>query len=281
MKVMVTGAKGMLGSQVCNALAPQHEVVAVDIEDFDITDTGAVRARVIADFPDVVVHCAAWTDVDGCERDPAKAFLCNSRGTWAVAEACGWAVATLVYISTDFVFDGEKGEPYTEFDRPNPLGVYAASKLAGEETVRRLVPEHYVVRSAWLYGPGGNNFVDRILSAAAEREELRVVADQFGSPTYSRDLARTIADVIVPEQMVYGTYHVVNSGVCSWAELAAEALQIRGSGTRVVPIRASEWPSPTRRPAYSALRSRWLEFQGVPPLRDWKAALRSYLTGED
>jgi dTDP-4-dehydrorhamnose reductase len=279
MKVMVTGAKGMLGSQVCGALAPQHQVLGVDLDDFDVTNAGAVRAAFASAHPDMVVHCAAWTDVDGCERDPERAFLHNAQGTWHVADACRGIAATLVYISTDFVFDGEKREPYTEFDRPNPLSVYGASKLAGEDAVRRLVPKHYIVRSAWLYGPGGRNFVDTILAAAAQRDELRVVADQFGSPTSTRDLAEAIANVILSGRVVPGRYHIVNSGVCSWAELAAEALQIRGSRARVAPIRASEWPSPTRRPAYSALRSRWLEFQGIPPLRDWKAALISYLAG--
>ena len=279
MKVMVTGAKGMLGSQLCSALAARHEVRGVDIEDFDITDQAEVRAAVEASHPELVVHCAAWTDVDGCERDPARAFLHNARGTWNVADACSGIGAMLVYVSTDFVFDGEKGGPYTEFDHPNPLSVYGASKLAGEDAVRALAPEHYVIRSAWLYGPGGRNFVDTILAAARQRDELKVVADQFGSPTYTRDLAGAIADLIVSQQVLYGTYHIVNTGVCSWAELAAEALQISGSSARVLPIRASEWPSPTRRPAYSALHSRWLEFQGMPPLRDWKEALASYLTG--
>jgi dTDP-4-dehydrorhamnose reductase len=271
----------MLGSQVCRALAPLHEVHGVDLEDFDITEAGAVRAAFAASAPQLVIHCAAWTDVDGCERDPKKAFLHNARGTSHVAAACAEMGAGLAYISTDFVFDGEKCEPYSEFDAPNPLSVYGASKLAGEEAARRLVTEHYVVRSAWLYGPGGRNFVDTILAAAATRDVLKVVADQFGSPTYSCDLAQALANVIAAGRVMPGTYHVANGGACSWAEVAAEALRIRGSETRVVPIQASEWPSPTRRPAYSALRSRWLELQGVPPLRDWKAALRSYLTGEE
>lgn len=277
MKALVTGAKGMLGTEVCAALARDHEVRAADIEDFDVTDAAAVRSAIKAHRPDIVVHCAAWTDVDGCERDPVRAFRQNAWGTCHVAAACTEVGAKLVYVSTDFVFDGTKGEPYTELDRPNPLGVYAASKLAGEELVRALAPLHYVVRSAWLYGAAGPNFVTKILAAAAERQEVRVVADQFGSPTYARDLAAAISDVIVGSRVVPGTYHLCNSGVCSWAELAGEAIRLRGLSARVVPIPASEWPSPTRRPAFSALRSRWLEFQGVPPLRDWRAALASYL----
>lgn len=277
MKALVTGAKGMLGTEVCASLARAHEVRAADIEDFDITDAEAVRRATDSYRPDVVVHCAAWTDVDGCERDPVRAFRQNAWGACHVAKACTEVGAKLVYISTDFVFDGDKREPYTELDRPNPLGVYAASKLAGEELVRGLVPLHYVVRSAWLYGAAGPNFVSKILAAAANQDEVRVVADQFGSPTYTRDLAEAISDLIVAGRVVPGTYHLCNSGVCSWAELAAEAIHLRGLSARVMPIPASDWPSPTRRPSFSALRSRWLELQGVPPLRDWRAALASYL----
>ena len=279
MKVLVTGAKGMLGAEVCAALSHQHQVHGVDLEDFDITEAGAVRAALAARGPEAVVHCAAWTDVDGCEREPERAFRQNAGGTRNVAAACAEIGAQMVYISTDFVFDGEKAEPYTEFDRPYPLSVYGASKLAGEEAVRALVSSHYVVRSAWLYGAHGRNFVATILGAAAESDELRVVADQIGSPTYARDLAQAIADIILSGRVVPGTYHLVNSGVCSWAELGAEALRLAGKPTRVVPIPAGEWPSPTRRPGYSALRSRWLELQGVAPLRYWKEALASYIKG--
>jgi dTDP-4-dehydrorhamnose reductase len=175
------------------------------------------------------------------------------------------------------VFDGSKTEPYTEFDAPNPLNVYGASKLAGEEAVRQLVPRHFIVRTAWLYGRQGKNFVRSILKAAQEKDELRVVADQFGSPTYSADLARAILDYVISGPLLPGTHHLVNSGVCSWAELAEEALRAAGSSARVQPIAAAEWSSPTRRPAYSALRSRRMESHGLAPLRDWREAVRSYV----
>ncbi len=277
MKVLVTGARGMLGSDLCEALAGEHEVRGVDIEDFDVTEPAAVAEALGAARPEVVVHCAAWTDVDGCERDPARAFLHNGWGTWNVARAAAEVGATLVYVSTDFVFDGAKGEPYTEFDSPNPLSVYGASKLAGEEAVRSLVGRHYVVRSAWLFGARGRNFVRAILETEADREEVRVVADQFGSPTYTRDLAEGLAEVVLAGRVVPGTYHLVNSGVCSWAELAEEALRLAGRPTRVKRIPAAEWASPTPRPACSALRSRRLELQGVAGLRHWKEALAGYI----
>ncbi|UCC67861.1 MAG: dTDP-4-dehydrorhamnose reductase [Armatimonadota bacterium] len=276
-KVLVTGARGMLGRELCKALSAAHEVRGVDIEDFDLTDAAAARKALAAERPQVVVNCAAWTDVDGCERDPGRAFLHNGWGTWNLAKAAADIGAALVHLSTDFVFDGAKGEPYTEFDLPNPLSAYGASKLAGEEAVRSMVPHHYIVRSAWLFGSHGPNFVRTILETSAEREEIRVVADQFGSPTYTRDLARGLAEIILAGRVVPGTYHMVNSGVCSWAELAAEALRLARRPARVNPVPAAEWPSPAPRPAYSALRSRRLELQGIPGLRDWREALTGYI----
>jgi dTDP-4-dehydrorhamnose reductase len=155
--------------------------------------------------------------------------------------------------------------------------VYGASKLAGEQAVSALVSRHYIVRSAWLFGAGGRNFVQAILEAVETQEEIRVVEDQFGSPTYTKDLARAIGELIVTGRVGPGIYHLVNAGVCSWAELAGEALRITGRRVRVKGLSSEEWPSPTRRPAYSALRSRWLELQGLPPLREWREALKSYL----
>ncbi len=277
MKVLVTGARGMLGRELCEALEGRQEVIGVDLEDFDVTVEAAVREAVAAITPEAVVHCAAWTDVDACERDPARAFQHNAQGTWNVAAAAAEVGAVVAYISTDYVFDGKKREPYSEFDAPNPLNVYGASKLAGEGAVRDLVPRHYIVRSAWLFGAGGKNFVSTILKAAASRDEIRVVGDQFGSPTYAPDLAQAIANLVLSQRLLPGTYHLVNSGVCSRAELAAEALSAAGKRVRVEPITSAEWPSPARRPAYSALRSRWLELQNLPGLRDWREAVRSYL----
>jgi dTDP-4-dehydrorhamnose reductase len=267
----------MLGSDLCETLTHDHDLRGVDIEDFDIADATATRVAVTDWRPGMVVHCAAWTDVDGCERDPERAFVHNARGAWNVASACAEVHASMVYISTDFVFDGERREPYTEFDQPNPLSVYGASKLAGELAVRSLLPTHYVVRTAWLFGKRGRSFVRTILEAAEKRKELRVVADQLGSPTYTRDLAKAISDLIVSGRLLPGVYHLANSGVCSWAELATEALRLAGRHARVVPIPAAEWPSPTRRPAYSALCSRWLELQGLPPLRPWQEALARFV----
>ncbi|HUT73535.1 MAG TPA: dTDP-4-dehydrorhamnose reductase [Armatimonadota bacterium] len=282
MRIMVTGAQGMLGRELAARLEREHDVVAVDVGDFDITDCAAVEAGLRQAQPDLVCHCAGYTDVDGCERDPARAFRVNALGAWNVAAACSQVGAGMIYISTDFVFDGEKGAPYTEYDEPRPLGVYGASKLAGERHVRELVVRHFIVRTAWLFAPHGRNFVLSILgkarehavSAAAtgERPTLRVVADQVGSPTSAADLADAITRHLVGSRL-YGTYHITNAGGSSWAELAAEALRLAGSPARVEPISASEWPTPTRRPAYSVLRHLSLELQGRDDLRPWPEAL--------
>jgi len=309
MRIMVTGAQGMLGREMVARLSREHDVVGVDLGDFDVTDFAATAAAIAAARPDLVCHCAAYADVDGCERDPDRAFRVNALGAWNVAAAlrpvsqargrqsrrgeparrpcpeqpAGDAAApVMIYISTDFVFDGEKSEPYTEYDPPRPLGAYGASKLAGERHVRELAPRHFIVRTAWLYAPHGHNFVLSILrkareqsacaKAAADQPVLRVVADQVGSPTYAGDLADAIARHIVDSRL-YGTYHITNAGSCSWAELAAEALRLARSDARVEPISWRDWPSPTRRPAYSVLRRLNLELQGRDDLRPWQEAL--------
>jgi dTDP-4-dehydrorhamnose reductase len=293
----------MLGRELAARLAQPpaaHEVTAVDIADFDITDFAATAAAIAAAAPDLVCHCAAYTDVDGCERDPERALRVNAQGAWNVAaalrsardDAGSQAGADMLHVSTDFVFDGEKGAPYTEYDEPRPLGVYGLSKLAGERHVRELVRRHFIVRTAWLFAPHGRNFVRAILrkarelsgcaKAAADRPMLRVVADQVGSPTSAADLADAIVRHLVdlPAEAsakagsrLYGTYHITNAGSCSWAELAAETLRLAGSPVAVEPIASSEWPSPTRRPAYSVLRRLSLEMQGRDDLRPWQEAL--------
>ena len=272
MRILVTGARGMLGTELCAALRPVHEVVAVDVEDFDISDTGRTLSALREAKPEWVIHAAALTDVDGCEREPDRAFRVNALGAWNVAAACREVGAALIYLSTDFVFDGEKREPYTEYDPPRPINAYGASKLAGERHVRELLERHAIARSAWLFAPHGKNFVRTILAAAEQRRELRVVADQVGSPTYAPDLAAAIARHLVGTPL-YGTYHLTNAGSASWADLAEEALRLAGKATRVVRIRSGEWPSPTRRPKMSVLRRYALELRGADDMRPWQEAL--------
>lgn len=278
----------MLGTDVCNAIAGRHEVTATDVigdcdwldvgecERLDITDTQETMDVIAAAEPELVVHCAAYTDVDGCERDPDKAYRINTLGTWNVAAACESAGAMLLYISTDFVFDGEKAEDYDEFDTPNPISQYGRSKWAGEQLIRNTCPRHYIFRTAWLYGERGKSFVTTILKAAAEGKHLRVVSDQTGSPTYTKDLAEAIASQV--GSPLYGIYHVTNRGRCSWYELAVKAVQLAGlKGVYITPIAAHEWPTPTRRPKNSALRRLSLEMQGRDTMRPWEEALSEFV----
>ncbi|MDD5428963.1 MAG: dTDP-4-dehydrorhamnose reductase, partial [Candidatus Omnitrophica bacterium] len=235
----------------------------------------------------IVIHAAAWTDVDGCERDREKAYRINASGTENVAVACKNAGAVLIYISTDFVFDGKKKEPYTEEDKTDPLNIYAASKLAGEEAVRKNLKEYFILRTSWLYGAGGKNFVDTIIAKAGTEKELKVVRDQAGSPTYTKDLACAIhrlADKIFRDRRqptaAFGTYHVSNSGSVSWYDYACEILRLAGLDTKVKAITSAELARPAKRPAMSVLdNSKFASFTGYA-MRDWKIALKEYIMKE-
>ncbi len=283
MRILITGAAGMLGTDLREALSGQDLTptdVAGDLRLLDVTDTDQVISTIAEGKPDAVIHAAAYTDVDGCERDPDSAFRVNGFGTWNVAAACARVDATLVYISTDFVFDGEKGEPYTEYDAVNPLGHYGASKLAGETHVRTLCPKHLIVRTAWLYGIHGKCFPRTMIDLAKTRKEITVVADQIGSPTFTADLAQTVRDLV--GSPLYGTYHVTNQGSCSWYEFARKTLSLAGiNNVEVKPIKAEEWPSPTRRPKCSVLRNYALELQGRNDLRSWEDALADFVSQID
>jgi dTDP-4-dehydrorhamnose reductase len=277
MRVLVTGGYGLLGTSVCNCFnLLGHRVLPLGSADSDITNHSTTRATILGSKPDLVVHTAALTDVDGCERDPDSAFRVNAVGAWNVAACCEEVGARLVFISTDFVFDGKKREPYTEFDQTNPLNVYGASKLAAEKLVHDACPRTYVVRTSWLFGPAGKSFPKTILRLAKSNPTIDVVDDQVGSPTYVDDLAISIADIVqVP---MYGTYHIANRGACSWFEFATTILKIAGkTDVEVKAISSSQWPSPTTRPAYSVLRSYGRELQGKPLLRSWQAALQEFM----
>lgn len=279
-RILITGAQGMLGTELVRALAG-HDLRPVDLADGDLTDRNAALRLVWDTGVDFAIHTAAMTDVDGCERDPDRAWRHNTLATWNLADACSSRQVPLVYLSTDFVFDGEKRAPYHEFDRPNPLGVYGASKLGGETVVRQLCPQHYIVRTAWLFGKTGKNFVRTILARAAEGKPLSVVADQVGSPTYAADLADAIARHIVDTYplTLCGTYHITNAGQASWAELARATVQAAGAACEVREISSADWPSPTRRPAYSVLDHLALRMQGRDDLRPWQEAVAEAVRG--
>lgn len=296
MRILVAGAGGMLGCDMTLELAARrHDVVALTRGDLDIADIGAVRERVSALRPDVVVNCAAYTRVDDAERDRETAFATNALGPRNLALACRRVGAALLHISTDYVFDGEKGEPYTIWDPPSPLNVYGASKWWGENYVRSLLPEHYLVRTSWLFGEHGRNFVTTMLRMADkcggdELESSRavcahrgvaqgipVVADQQGSPTYTADLAKACADLL--ETGCFGIYHVTNQGVTTWYEFAKAIFARVGLAVNVWPVTSEEFARPARRPRNSALDAYPLRETIGYVLSPWEDALARFLGG--
>ncbi len=276
MKVLVTGFAGQLGYDVAAELTARGiSFIAADKNDFDLTDAEAVKGFVGACRPDVIIHCAAYTAVDKAEEDSAVCYKVNVAGTQNLAKAAGETQAKFVYISTDYVFDGEKDEPYEVDDPTAPKTVYGATKLEGENRVRHACPKHFIIRTAWVFGKNGNNFVKTMLRLGKERDSISVVCDQLGSPTYTKDLARLICDMIVTDR--YGTYHATNEGFCSWADFAFEIMTQAGLGARIVPIPSSEYPAKAHRPANSRLSKQKLIDNGFNPLPDWKNALTAFL----
>ncbi len=276
MRVLITGARGMLGADVGKHFAEcGHCVTRATRSDFDLTDYTATERFVLSAGPDLVIHTAAYTDVDGCERDPDRAFRNNALASQSIALACANSGAKLAAVSTDFVFDGEKSAPYHEYDSTHPLSVYGESKLAGEALVSRWCSSHFIVRTSWLFGTNGPCFPSKLLDAAATKDVLSVVSDQVGTPTFTRDLAAAIEDIA--STCPYGVYHVANDGVCSRFEFAKEIISLAGLSRIVEPIDSSAWKSPARRPKNSALRSLVREALRRPQMRPWQEALESYM----
>ena len=276
MKVLLTGGDGMLATDVRREFAPHHEVVAFPRAELDVTDREACRARIADVRPDVVINAAGMTNVDACESSREEAFRVNGEGPGNVAAAAAEAGALVAHYSTDYVFDGGKSGPYVEEDPPNPQGVYARSKLLGEVRVRESACEHLILRISWVFGSNGRNFIRSILNAAREQPVLRVVDDQRGSPSYTVDLAAATRRLV--EAGCRGTYHVTNSGSCTWYELAARAVEwARLAGVRVVALSTREFPRPAPRPANSVLDNARLRREGFPLLRPWQEAAREYV----
>lgn len=276
MKILVTGAGGMLGADLVARLSGGHEVIGVTRQEYDVTDETGVRAFTAEARPDWVIHCAAFTNVDGCEKEPDKAYRVNAEGTRNVARACWGAGARLLCVSTDYVYDGSKGEPYVETDPVRPLNVYGSSKLKGEQEALKALPEALIVRTSWLFGKNGPNFVKAVLSQAGIKPRLSVVADQVGNPTYTPDLAGGLARLV--EAGASGVVHVSNSGQCSWFEYAKKILEMSGAkGTEVEPISTAELGRPALRPAYSVLSNEKYNSITGHRLRDWQEALAEYL----
>lgn len=284
MKVLVTGAKGQLGTDVMNELKKRnHEAVGVDIEDMDITDAGAVAQAIAVVKPDAVIHCAAWTAVDDAEEKEELVRKVNATGTENVAKACRTLGCKLMYISTDYVFDGKGERPWEPDDFRKPLNVYGQTKYEGELVVENNVEKYFIVRIAWVFGLNGKNFIKTMLQLAKNHSSINVVCDQIGSPTYTYDLSRLLVDMIESDK--YGKYHATNEGFCSWYEFACEIFRqagLRGHKecieVKVNPVSSSEFPVKATRPLNSRMSKDKLTENGFEKMPLWQDALKRYLT---
>jgi len=274
-KVLITGGAGQLGSDVRSELSEKVDTVSVDIPDFDITDLEATVRYLRSVGPSDVVHCAAFADVDACESHQDQAYAVNGIGTRNLAVATRKVGARLIYISTDYVFEGTKPVPYVESDEPNPRTVYGKSKLIGERYVQQQLHEHFIVRIAWLYGRTGRNFVKTILRLARGSEPLRVVNDQYGTPTWTIDVARQLQRLLETE--AYGTYHATSQGSCSWYDFARAILEEAGIDAPVVPVATEEFPRPAPRPKNSVLDNLLLRIQGLDQMPPWRDSLSQFM----
>ena len=273
MKVLITGAAGMLGQDVVRAAhAANHEVIALGRDELDIARPRMVHETIGRELPHVVINCAAWTDVDGAEADEAAATDLNGYAPGDLAEAAAAVGAAIVHPSSDYVFDGTAGRPYVESDPVSPINAYGRSKLAGEHAVAAANPRHFVVRTSWLFGAGGHNFVETMLGLARAGGPVLVVRDQVGCPTYTGHLAEALVRLVDGES--YGLHHIAGQGECSWFEFANEIFDQTGVETRAMSCTTDEFPRPAPRPAYSVLRTeRDYGFE----LPDWQEGLASYL----
>ncbi|HKM93567.1 MAG TPA: dTDP-4-dehydrorhamnose reductase [Prolixibacteraceae bacterium] len=286
-KILITGANGQLGNELrrlCRNF-PGLEFIFTDVDMLDITNPDAVSVFMEASKPAMVVNCAAYTNVDEAEGDVKSVRKINALAPQVLAAACAMQDAFLIHISTDYVFDGSKTEPYLEDDETNPLSVYGSSKLEGEEKIKTVFDDYVIIRTSWLYSEYGNNFMRKILSLGKERDFVEVVDDQIGSPTYARDLANCIIDIIIksilnPEAYLPGIYHYANQGSCSWYEYTKEIFELAGVQCEVRPISSDKYPTKAKRPKYSVLNTTKIRSSfgiGIPNWRDSLKECISYL----
>ncbi len=277
MRIVVTGAGGMLGQDLVPVLESEHEVFAYNHSGLDITDKRQVSDILDSIRPDIVINCAAYTQVDKAEEETERAFRINGLGVHNLALECDRLGIVLCHVSTDYVFDGSKKRPYTPFDNTSPVNAYGESKLAGERFLQWVMKRFYIVRTSWLYGAGGGNFVKTIHRIASERDEIRVVSDQIGSPTWTVTLSEGIKSII--ESEVYGIHHVTDrtDGGISWFDFARAIVELSGLKTRVIPITTDQYPTPAKRPSYSVLETYYTEVStGFSPPH-WMDSLRRFL----
>lgn len=276
MKVLVTGVKGQLGYDVVNELKKRNlEAVGVDIEEMDITVEESVN-RVISDVsPDAVIHCAAYTAVDAAEDNEELCRCVNAQGTANIANMCKKLDIPMVYISTDYVFDGQGERPWEPEDDRHPLSVYGQTKYEGELAVQNTLTKYFIVRIAWVFGVNGGNFIKAMLNKSKTTDHVSVVNDQYGSPTYTYDLARLLVDMVQTDK--YGIYHATNEGICNWYEFACEIFRQAGIAMKVEPVGSDQYPSKAKRPSNSRMSKEKLTENGFERLPSWQDALNRYL----
>lgn len=276
MKVLVTGIKGQLGFDVIKVLKERGiESVGADLEEFDVTNREQTRSFIMQHKPDAVIHCSAYTAVDKAEDDKEFVYDVNVNGPKYIAEVCRELDAKMIYISTDYVFPGEGQQFYEVDDATGPESQYGITKLAGEKEVQKLLDKYFIVRISWVFGVNGNNFVKTMLRLGKERDEISVVYDQVGSPTYTADLAVLLCDMVVTEK--YGVYHATNEGVCSWADFTKEIFKIAGYDTKVKPVTTEEYGAKAKRPKNSRMSKEKLVENGFHKLPTWQDALQRYI----
>lgn len=276
MKILVTGASGQLGYEICSVLERRGiPYLGVSSKELDITDAVAVRRLLQAYRPDAVIHCAAWTAVDAAQEHEEETMAINAKGTRNLVLSCKEQGSKLLYLSTDYVFSGEKTDAYKPTDLPKPLNVYGRSKLAGEQAVLECLSRYFIVRTSWMFGGHGKNFVESMLRTGAKQKEVRVVNNQVGSPTYTKDLAVLLCGMIMTEK--YGIYHATNEGTCSWAEFAEEIFRQSKMDVIVHPVSAADYRTKAPRPANSVMEKSGLEKAGYSRLPIWQDALSRYL----
>lgn len=276
MKILVTGVGGQLGYDVIKELEKRNiDCIGADRAEFDITDFNAAHKFITDCMPDAVIHCSAYTTVDKAEDEPEICRLVNAVGTENIAKICKEIDAKMIYISTDYVFDGTKDGFYEVDDTPTPINVYGKTKLEGELAVQKNIEKYFIVRISWVFGINGNNFVKTMLRLGKEYSELDVVADQIGSPTYTADLAPLLVDMVQTDK--YGIYHATNDGECSWAEFAEEIFKVAGMNVKVNHITTSEYPTKAKRPMNSRMSKEKLVDKGFKKLPSWMNALERYI----
>lgn len=292
MKILITGCNGQLGGELCRIIESDRseigsipaqisgaQVIPVDVGELDITDTAAVSEFVSHQSPDVIINCAAMTNVDGCETDYETAYKVNAAGVRNLAAAAESVSAKFIHVSTDYVFAGDGSRPYVEWDLVDPQSIYGASKALGEKYALAFCRRTFIVRTSWLYGYNGKNFVKTIRRIAKANSSIKVVGDQFGNPTNANDLAHHLLKLAVTEE--YGIYHCTGNGECSWYDFAKKIVELSGIECNVVSCTTEEYGSVTRRPAYSSLMNLALKCSVGDEMRDWETALKEYISKVD